>query len=286
MVRNNLHRYAAITLFSAIFAIGFNWLYVPNGIGFGGMTALGQIVNYLFPRLPIGTVVLVANIPLFLLGGKLLGHSLFLSSLFAMAATSIFVDVFAAIHTFSPMDPLLASIFGGAITGLSIGAIFAQGATTGGTDLIARLMKLPFPWLSMGKLLIIVDLVLLAAVALVFRSLNSALYGLIALYISSVVMDWVLYGMDTSKVAYIITDRPDETAKVITQNLGRGVTVLQGEGGWSKMPRYVLICAFKQKQIVVLKDLLLQYDPDCFFIACDAHEVLGEGFRHYQKNGL
>lgn len=286
MVRSLLRRYGLITLFSIVFALGFDWLYVPNNIGLGGMTALGQIVNFLVPSIPIGTVVLVANIPLFLLGWKFLGGSVLISSLYAMAATSILVDVFASLFTFSPIDPMLASVFGGAITGVSIGVIFAQGATTGGTDLIARLLKLPFGWLPMGKLLMAVDLVMLGGVSLAFQSLYSALYGLIALYISCVVMDWVLYGMDTSKVAYIVTSCSKEVSQSIFDQLDRGVTLLHGEGAWSGEARPVLMCAFKQRQIITLKQIVQQCDPDAFMIVCNAHEVLGLGFGRYHQNDL
>ena len=286
MVRSLLRRYGLITLFSVVFALGFDWLYVPNNIGLGGMTALGQMVNVLIPSIPIGTVVLVANIPLFLMGWRFLGGNVLISSLYAMAATSILVDVFASLFSFSPMDPILAAVFGGAVTGLAIGAIFAQGATTGGTDLIARLLKIPFGWLPMGKLLMAVDLVLLAAVSIVFRSLYSAMYGLIALYISSLVMDWVLYGMDTSKVAYIVTSCSKEISQSIFDQLDRGVTILHGEGAWSGEERPVLMCAFKQRQIVTLKQIIQQCDPEAFMVVCNAHEVLGLGFRRYQQNEI
>lgn len=286
MVRSLLRRYSLITIFSVVYAIGFDWLYAPNKIGFGGITSLGQIINFLIPAVPVGTVVLVVNIPLFLLGWKLLGGSVLLSSLYAMAATSILVDLFNAMFTFSPMDPMLASIFGGGITGLSLGVIFAQGATTGGTDLIARLLKLPFGWLPMGKLLLGVDLVMLAAVSLVFQNLYSAMYGLIGLYISSLATDFVLYGMDSSKVAYIVTREPRAVSDAVLHELERGVTILKGEGAWSGEDRPVLMCAFKQRQIVALKEIVQQSDPDAFMIVCNAHEVLGLGFRRYQQNEL
>ena len=170
------------------------WCYVPNQISLGGITGLGQIINAAVPAIPIGIAVIVLNIPLFLLSWKYLGGRLLLSSLFAMAATSLGVDIVAAIHSFQPMDPMLASVFGGVLIGLSLGIILLQGATTGGTDLIARLLKLPFGHLPMGRLLMAVDLAVIAAVALAFRSLNSALYGIISLYLSTVVIDKVLYG--------------------------------------------------------------------------------------------
>ena len=278
--------YIWISLGSVLYSISFNWFYVPNQIGFGGLTALGMILNHFSPAIPIGTVVLVLNVPLFLLGWKFLGGHALISSLFAMAASSILVDVTAAAYTFPAMDPMLASVFGGVSLGAALGMIFSKGATTGGTDLIARLLKLPFAWLPMGKLLLAVDLSMLLAVSAAFRSLESAMYGIIALYISTVVMDGVLYGLDKSKVAYIVTSNPRAITEEIDRQLGRGVTYLNGEGSFSVEKKLVLMCAFKQKQIVPLKALVHAIDPEAFLIVCDAHEVLGQGFRRYHKNDI
>ncbi len=278
--------YIWIALGAVLYSVSFDWFYVPNQIGFGGLTALGMILNHLSPAIPIGTVVLVLNIPLFLLGWKLLGGRTLVSSLFAMAATSVLVDLIAALYTFPAMDPMLAAVFGGVSLGISLGMIFSKGATTGGTDLIARLLKLPFAWLPIGKLLLAVDLSMLLAVSIAFRSMESAMYGIISLYISTLVMDGVLYGMDRSKVAYIVTARPQEVAAEIDRQMDRGATFLHGEGSFSREEKLVLMCAFKQKQIVPLKALVHELDPEAFLIVCDAHEVLGQGFRRYQKNDL
>ena len=273
--------YLWITLASAVYAVGFNWCYEPNQIGFGGITGVGQIINHILPWAPIGTVVIILNIPLFLLGWKLLA-----SSLFATAATSLGVDLLAACYSFPPMDSMLASVFGGALIGLSLGMVFLQGATTGGTDLIARLLKLKFAWLPMGKLLMVIDLVVILAVAAAFGNVDSALYGVVALYISSMVMDMVLYGLDNAKVAYIISDRPQEIIRSISTELDRGVTILRGAGAWSGEAKDVLMCAFKQKQIVALKQTVKSIDPNAFLIVCEAHEILGDGFREYKHNDL
>ena len=187
---------------------GFNWCYEPNEIGFGGITGVAQIINAFLPWAPIGTVVILLNAPLFLLGWRLLGGHLLLSSLYAMFVSSVAIDVLHMLHTFQPMDPMLASIYGGVLMGGSLGIVFLQGATTGGTDLIARLLKLKLAWLPMGKLLMAIDLVVIVAVALAFENAYSALYGVVALYLSSKVMDMVLYGLDTAKVAYIISQDP------------------------------------------------------------------------------
>ncbi|MCI9311157.1 MAG: YitT family protein [Lawsonibacter sp.] len=290
MTKHTLSRmvrdYAWIALGSVLYSLSFDWFYVPNQIGFGGLTALGMILNYLSPAIPIGMVVLILNIPLFLLGWKFLGGHTLVSSLFAMTATSVLVDLIAAMYTFPSMDPMLAAIFGGVSLGVSLGMIFSKGATTGGTDLTARLLKLPFAWLPMGKLLMVVDLTMLLSVSLVFRSMESAMYGMISLYISTLVMDGVLYGLDQSKVAYIVTTRPQEIAAEIDRQMDRGATFLHGEGSFSREEKLVLMCAFKQKQIVPLKALVHELDPEAFLIVCDAHEVLGQGFRRYQKNDI
>ena len=278
--------YLVITVASAIYALGLDWCYAPNQIGFGGITGLAQVINAAVPALSIGLLVIILNIPLFFLGWRLLGGHLLLSSLYAMFISSVFVDLMAAFITFKPMDPMLAAIFGGILVGLSLGLIFLQGATTGGTDLAARLLKLRLSWLPMGKLLMGVDLVVIAAAAVAFGNLSSALYGVVSLYISTVVMDMVLYGMDSAKVAYIISQRPEDISKGIFREMDRGVTILHGEGAYSGAEKRVLMCAFKQRQIVPLKHLVKEIDPTAFLIVCDAHEVLGDGFRSYHANEL
>ena len=279
--------YLWITLASLVYAVGFNWCFVPNQIGFGGITGVGQIVNHLLPWAPIGTVVIVCNIPLFLLGWRLLGGHLLVSSLYAMFISSLFIDLLTALYPFPPMEePLLACIFGGVLMGASLGVVFLQGATTGGTDLMARLLKLKMAWLPMGKLLMAIDLVVIVAVAVTFRSLYSGLYGLVALYISSLVLDGVLYGLDNAKVAYIISDRPREITQAIIHDIDRGVTILHGQGGWSGAEKQVLLVAFKQRQIVPLKRTVKEIDPSAFLIVCEAHEVMGEGFREYKQNDI
>ncbi len=221
--------YLWITLASAVFALGFDWCYVPNQITLGGMTGLGQIIHAIVPRHPGGQCghrPQPAPVPagLAAAGGAPavlpLRHRRHLPG----------VDLLAACYSFPPMDPMLASVFGGALIGLSLGMVFLQGATTGGTDLIARLLKLRFGHLPMGTLVMAVDLVVIALAALAFHSLSSALYGLVSLYISSLVIDRVLYGLDNAKVAYIISDRPQEIIRSISAELERGVTILRGPG--------------------------------------------------------
>ena len=277
--------YVVITLGSLLYALAYNIFYAPNLVAMGGLTGLGQVLNALIPVLPVGTTVFVMNVPLFFLGWKFIGGHLLVSSLYAMTFSSFAIDVMDMIYQFPPMDTMLAAIFGGALLGAGIGLVFAKGATTGGTDLIARLLKLKFAWLPMGTLVLIPDFIVIVLAAIAFGKVESALYGLVSLFITSKVMDMVLYGMDSSKVAYIISDSCKEITDAVMA-MDRGATILHGEGAYSGDEKKVLMVAFKQKEIVPLKEKVNEIDPHAFLIVCDAHDVLGEGFRTYSKDDI
>ena len=274
-----------ITLGAVIYALAFDWFVAPNQIAMGGVTGLAQIVNALVPVLPVGVLSILVNVPLFLAGWRLLGGRLLVSSLYAMAVSSLAIDVIAWMHTFPPMDPILATLYGGAGMGVGLGLVFSQGATTGGTDIIGKLLKLKFPWLPIGKLVMIPDMVVVILAAVVFGTVNAALYGLIQMYLLSKVMDMILYGWDTSRVAYIITDRWEETVQGLL-DMNRGVTLLQGKGAYTGAEKQVLLVAFRQREIVPIKRMLREIDPKACFIVCDAHEILGEGFGDYRKEEI
>ena len=244
-----LKAYSLITFGALIYALSFNWFFQPNHIAFGGLTGIAQILNRIWPVLPVGAMVIVMNVPLFVAGVRRMGVGLLLSSLYCMAVSSIFVDIMAAVHTFSPMDPLLASLYGGLTLGFSLGLVLMANATSGGTELLARLLKYHLPNLSMGRLCLAIDLVVIVAYAAAFRSLNNALYGIVALYIATIVMDMVIYGSQRAVLAYIIS-------------------------------------AIRRRQVAMVKELVNERDPAAFVIVCQAHEVLGEGFTAYDKNAM
>lgn len=277
--------YAVITLGSLLYALAYNIFYAPNLVAMGGLTGLGQVLNALIPVLPVGTTVFVMNVPLFFLGWKFIGGHLLVSSLYAMTFSSFAIDVMDMIYQFPPMDTMLAAIFGGALLGAGIGLVFSKGATTGGTDLIARLLKLKFAWLPMGTLVLIPDFIVIVLAAIAFGKVESALYGIVSLFVTTKVMDTVLYGLDSSKVAYIISDSCKEITDAVMA-MDRGATILHGEGAYSGDEKKVLMVAFKQKEIVPLKEKVNEIDPHAFLIVCDAHDVLGEGFRTYSKDDI
>ena len=280
-----LKRYGLITVACALYALGFNWFFVPNHFTVGGFTGVAQIINHFLPMLPVGTIALLLNIPLFILGWQKIGRDLLISSLYATAVSSLMIDVLASIHTFSPMDPILACIYGGIVSGIGCGLLLHESATTGGTEMAARLLKLKFQGLSIGSLCLGLDVAVTIGYALCFRDMTRAMYGVVALYILSLLIDRVVYGPNASKVAYIISEQYEAITQKLLQ-LDRGVTLLDGKGAWSGQETQVLMCAFKQRQIVAVRQTVKELDPDAFLIVCDAREVLGRGFTRYKKNAL
>ena len=280
-----LYEYGIITLGCALYALCFNWFFQPNNISMGGFTGVGQIINHLVPAVPIGIMSIVLNVPLFYIGVRKQGVKLLISSLYAMTIGSLMLDGLAAVYTFQPMEPLLACVYGGVLLGISMGLMLMMGATTGGTELAARLLKYRFRNLSIGRLCLIIDVTVISCYALTFRSVNNALYGIIAMYISSLAMDAVIYGSVNAKIAYIISNSSDEVAQKLLK-MDLGITLLDGKGGFSGDRKQVVLCAFTRSQITAIKAAVTAIDPSAFIIVCEAHEVLGEGFSEYTPDSL
>lgn len=283
-MKQYLKSYAVITLGSVIYALSFDWFVAPNQFAMGGVTGLAQILHYWFPALTVGAASALMNVPLFLIGWKKIGGHLLVSSLYAMVVSSAAIDGLNLLVDFQPMDPILAALFGGGVMGVGLGLVFAQGATTGGTDIVAKLLKLKWPWLPIGKLVVVPDTAVMLLVALTFGQLSAMLYGFIKLYTCSKAMDTVLYGTVDSRVAYIISDHWRELSGTLLQS--RGVTLLQAKGAYTGAEKQVLMIAFKQKEIVDLKRRVYELDPEAFLIVCDARDVLGNGFSAYRREEL
>jgi len=285
-VKKEAKSYIIIVLGALIHAVAFNMFLGPNQIPMGGLSGLAQIINFLVPVLPVGTMNMLMNIPLLLLSGKLLGRRMLISSVAAVATSSIAIDAIAAAHTFVPMDPFLSAIFGGAMMGLGLGLISAQDATLGGTSTLARLIKIKYPWLSTGSLVMGSDVVILVLAVIAFGKLEAALYGTIALLALEMIMDKVLYGMDPSKVAYIVSGQAQEIAQILMKEQERGVTILRGEGAYTGDEKKILMVAFRQRDIVQIKRTVHALDNKAFMVVVDANTVLGGGFDDYEKGEL
>lgn len=284
--KKSLREYGIILIGCLLYALAFNSLFIPNHIVMGGFTGLAQTVNRLFPVVPVGVTVAVLNIPLFLLGIRLHGMHLCFSSLFAMLASSLFIDLAAQLFTFPPMeDALVACVFGGALSGISMGMLLWVGATTGGSDMAARLLKHKFTHVSVGKLCLAIDVLVILCYTAAFKRINDAFYGIIAMYICSIAMDMLIYGRNNAKVACIICDKGTEMLEKLT-DLNLGITSIQARGGFSNAEKHVLICAFKPSKIAAIKAVVLTVDPAAFVIICEAQDVFGEGFAECMLDSL
>ena len=284
-VHEQVRSYVIITLACVLYALSFNWFYAPNDFTVGGFTGISQIINFFVPVLPVGVMIIVLNVPLFIVGLKKFGFAFLVKSIYTMALSSVLIDVIDMIHRFSPMDPLLACLYGGVTLGVASGLIFREEATTGGSELGAWIVRSYVERLSIGNICLGIDLTIILIYAAVFRSLNNALYGALALYITTKVLDLVVYGQNTAKLAYIISDKYEEIMQeMIARDMG--ATLLNGKGVYTGSDRPLLLCAVRNKEVVSIKRFIKELDPDAFFIVCDASEVLGEGFGVYNPKGL
>ncbi len=278
-----LWRYFRIVLGGAIYAVGFRKFLYPNSVMTGGLTGVSMILNRLID-VPVGLTALVLNIPLFIMARKVNGRRFFIGSIAGMVSSTVFVDIFAKILPDFTRDILLGTLYGGVIVGFGIGLVLSCGASTGGSDIIASLVRKKASGLNLARLIMGVDFVIIAAFAVVFKNFDSAMYSVVSIFIASKVMDSVLYGFDYSKLAYIISDRYDEISEELMSKLGRGVTLLSGEGGYSGKSKKVVMCAIKRHQIGRLKRIVEGIDEHAFVIITEAREVLGENFARFDDD--
>lgn len=269
-----LGSYAQIVLGCIIGGIAYPLFLTPNGIAPGGLTGVGIIFHHLF-GFPVGTVSLILNIPLFIFSYREMGPVFAFRSLVAMILFSLAIDLLPL----SPMtaDPLLATLFGGILLGIGLGMIMRGGATTGGTDMMARLIHKKVSFLSVGVILFCLDLIVIVAAG-IFIGANEALYAIIDIYASSKVIDLVLIGLTADKACFIISGAWEKISQRILNDMGRGATLLNGRGAWSKENRPVIMCVVSRNELGPLKKIVQEEDQTAFMFVTEAFEALGEGF--------
>jgi len=266
--------YAMIALGCLITALSFNLFFVPHQIAPGGLSGIGTVLYHVF-GFPVGVTTLALNIPLFLFGVKQIGREFGAKTLVATLLLSFFID-FVQVPPLTD-DSLLASIYGGVLMGIGLGIIFRRDATTGGTDLMAKLIHRYFPIISMAWVMFAVDFMVVVTAAIVFGP-NEALYAIVALALSARVIDLVQEGLNTAKAALIISDKSKDIADRILHDMDRGVTLLQGKGAYTGNDKNVILCVVNRTEITHLKELINEIDRKAFVLVADVREVLGEGF--------
>ncbi|WP_018248000.1 YitT family protein [Orenia marismortui] len=275
MKRQVIYDYFWITVGSLLTAVGLVIFLIPNKIAAGGVSGLATVIYYLF-NLPVGMLSLAINIPLFIIGVKEMGAKFGIRTFYGIIVLSFGIDLLTPYLSVLTHDLLLASIYGGGITGLGLGLVFRSKGTTGGTDLVAQLIN-KFTGISVGKALLIIDFCVITLAGIVFNA-ELALYALISLVIASKTIDLVQEGLKISKGTFIISDHAEDIRKEILDSMDRGVTILKGKGGFTNNNKDVLLCIINRSEVSDLKRLVHNIDEDAFVIITEVHEVLGEGF--------
>ena len=274
---------------SAIFGAGYAIFLGPNNLNAGGISGLSAVIVQLInpkgtiPLISVGILTIAINLPLFAIGGLKIGKRFFFGSLLGLGLSSLILDYLPIALT---LEPLLAALYGGVVTGFGLGLVFMAGTSTGGSDIVVRLVKLKAKNTNIGVIAMCFDVFVVALTGLVFGNVENALYTGITAFLCSKIIDMVVYGFDNTKVAMIISGQYEQIAQVVSDKLGRGATYLYSQGTYSKRDSKVVLVAVYPRQIAELKELVVGIDPNAFIILQEAHQVLGDGFKKHSKDSL
>ena len=262
----------------SIYAVSVTTFLAANEISPGGVTGIATVLNFLF-NTPVGAVVFLINIPLFMVAFLKIGKGFILKTAIATAVTALLLDFLVIVLPQMHIDLILASIFGGTLMGLGVSIIMLRGSSTGGVEIIAKLFSLKYPYISMGRLMLFADFTVVVIAALVYKNVQSALYSIVALYSCSKIMDLVLYGADKGKVIYIISDQAQYIVCDILNKVGRGATFLDVRGAYTGESRQMIMCTVIRNELHNVYAAARHYDKSAFIVVCEAGEILGEGFK-------
>ena len=273
---------AVMTFGAALFAAAAAIFIIPNNFAPGGVTGIAIIANHLI-RTPVGLSMVIVNIPLFIVGLRRLGVSFVVRTAYATVATSLLIDLFSALLPSYTGNGMLASIYGGALGGMGLALVILRGGTTGGTDIIARLINRRFPHLSMGRVIFMFDLLITLGAVLAFGYIEAGLYSVITIFASSRVIDSMLYGADMGKIVMIISHKHGEISAAIVRELQRGVTIIDARGAYTNRKNDLIMCAVRNNEVARVHKIALTTDPAAFIMVSEAGEIIGEGFKTYKN---
>lgn len=257
-------------------AVGLNCFTSPNGIAPGGVSGVAVILNHLF-QFPLGVTIFVINIPLLVLAWIYIGRHFTIVTLKTIIIQSAVVDLLSSVLPVYQGDHILVALFGGVCIGLGVALVFRRGSTTGGTDIISRLIQRRWPFMRIGVVMMSVDAIVVASSMLVFRNIETGLYALITIFVSGRVVDAIMDGVNMGRLVLIISERHEEISQDIIK-MHRGVTLLEASGAYSGLPRKVVLCAVRINEYPKVQEIVRQHDPKAFLITTNVNEVLGEGF--------
>lgn len=281
-----MRNYIQVFIGSILFAAGVALFLTPNSLAAGGISGVSIIVNHFIEAIPVGTWVVIINIPIMLLGIWKLGFKFLLPTLAALAISSASMNIFEAFVPIPTMNPRLGAVAGGVLVAAGIGLVFRGGATTGGTDIIVKLLRLKMPHVSTGAAFLIADGTVCLVSGIVFGNIDTALYAGIALFIQMNVLNMVLYGSDEARMVYIISNRDDIIAERLLKEIDAGGTYLYGSGAYTGKDKKVLMCVIRMRMLPQAREIVRQEDTDAFMIVTKATSVFGEGFKSHTEEDL
>lgn len=276
--------YVVITFASFLYAIAVSFFLDPNSLAPGGVTGIAIIMNRL-TGFETGTWILMINIPILILGTWKFGIRFILSTMYCTVVCSFATNLLAPYGALTN-DSLLAALAGASLMALSIGLVFKSGATTGGTDIIIKVLRLKFPHLKTGFFFLMTDLAIVSASAVLFRDIDKALYAGLVVFVTSFLLDIVLYGRDGAKLIYIISDHSEQITKRLLEDLDIGVTHMQGKGAYSGKEKNVIMCVVRKQLAPKTEEVVKEEDPQAFMIVTSATEIYGEGYKSYFSEKL
>lgn len=261
-----------------VFSVAVTLFITPNEISPGGITGIATLIAHI-TGISSGVLLFFFNIPILILGFKKFGTVFVAKTSVASFMVSFALTLCEKILTPIKTDKILATVFGGILMGLGLSLVMLKGATTGGVDILAKIINKKFRHITVGKLILIMDGAVIALSALIYKNLDSVLYSIIAIYATSRVMDIVLYGSDTGKMIYIVTTASDKICHDINVELERGVTVISARGGYTNAERPLLLCIVRRHEVSEVYNIVEKYDNSAFVAVSDAGEIIGEGFK-------
>lgn len=277
-IGKRIRDYAMITAAAVIYGISISLFLDPNNLAPGGVTGIAVILNRL-TGMPTGTWMLLINIPILAAALWKFGPRFLISTLYATFACSVTTNLFSRLPVITS-QPLLAALAGGALLAVGMAMVFRAGATTGGTDVIVKFLRLKYKHLKTGKLFLATDMLIVTASLLVFDDIDTVMYAMLAVMVTSYMFDAVLYGRDEAKLLYIISDRSDVITERILKELDVGVTFLQGRGAYSNTPKDVILCVMRNTVSPKAEEIVKEEDPMAFLIISSATEIYGEGYKN------
>lgn len=273
-----IKKYLTIFLGAIFYAGGISLFLNPNDLAPGGVTGIAILLNR-FIDVETGTLILILNIPIILLGIWKFGFKFILSTIYSLAMISLLTNIMEYIGPLTE-DRMLAAIVGAVLVGTGIGIVFKAGSTTGGIDIIIKIIKQKFPHKKTGSLFLIFDSIVIACAGLVFGTIEASIYASIATVVTMYTMDTVLYGKDGARLIYIISDRSDELTDCLLHEAGLGVTWLYGAGTFRSKEKKIIMCVADKKKSLQVEEIVKEHDPESFMIISNATEIYGEGYKN------